>query len=385
MGSEQGQIKSVINSSSGHGFCGSFDQWDTQTVKLSRQYLKLLTETMLQHESYKNLRLVSASILAEYFDNTRLWRLIGNVAFAELVCRHGLDPFLPKPASCSPFRKPFVLFHSWLPGMCEISTEQAEAIGTLIAGAPARSQPAQLKFLDRLSRRHWCCDLPINLDDLVSQCTEVFAAIQNRSELRRFFDYIRAIRPSVVVEIGTARGGVLYGLSQLMSAEGLLVSIDLPGGRNCGGQTATERLLFSSFGPRTQEFHCICGDSTSPITQKSLGALLNSRKIDLLFIDGDHSYDAVRCDFEVYNEMVAADGLIALHDICMMPEEWGPNGAVGVLWMELAKRYQTETIVDRSGLCKKRLPPGLPPSWGIGLIWKNMIRARHSSRPSVYE
>jgi hypothetical protein len=39
-----------------------------------------------------------------------------------------------------------------------------------------------------------------------------------------------------------------------------------------------------------------------------------SEKIDYLFIDGDHNYDAVKQDFEEWYSHVSKDGIIAFHD-----------------------------------------------------------------------
>jgi predicted O-methyltransferase YrrM len=321
--------------------------------------------------TYQNLRLVKAAAFAEYLANTQLWRSIGNAAFAELIRQHATEPLLPKPPTISPFRKDFVLFHSWFPGMYEISSTEAEAIGQVMANVDAANgRGNEPNLLAHLQEHGWCLDVPIDFDALVSQAIEVFAAIQNPRELREFFTLLHGLRPEVVVEIGTARGGVLYGLSQLASAKALLVSIDLPGGRNCGGQTETERQLFASFGPRTQEFHFIPGNSMALTTKRTLQELLGGRKVDVLFIDGDHSYGAVRSDFEMYRELVSDRGMIALHDICMIPEEWGPGGEVGVFWTELTRKYQTRAIIDPNGVCRPKRPSGTEWSWGIGIVEK---------------
>ena len=37
-------------------------------------------------------------------------------------------------------------------------------------------------------------------------------------------------------------------------------------------------------------------------------------KIDLLFIDGDHSYEGVKLDFELYSKLLSPKGVIILHD-----------------------------------------------------------------------
>jgi predicted O-methyltransferase YrrM len=41
-----------------------------------------------------------------------------------------------------------------------------------------------------------------------------------------------------------------------------------------------------------------------------------TEKIDLLFIDGDHSYDGVRRDFLAWTKFLRPGGLLLLHDVC---------------------------------------------------------------------
>ena len=42
--------------------------------------------------------------------------------------------------------------------------------------------------------------------------------------------------------------------------------------------------------------------------------VLQDIKIDFLFIDGDHSYDGVKLDFELYINLLSENGVIVLHD-----------------------------------------------------------------------
>ena len=41
------------------------------------------------------------------------------------------------------------------------------------------------------------------------------------------------------------------------------------------------------------------------------------KKIDILHIDGDHSYESVKNDFETWSKFVNEDGVILLHDTCV--------------------------------------------------------------------
>lgn len=42
--------------------------------------------------------------------------------------------------------------------------------------------------------------------------------------------------------------------------------------------------------------------------------VLHDIKIDFLFIDGDHSYEGVKKDFELYSQIISENGVIVLHD-----------------------------------------------------------------------
>ena len=70
----------------------------------------------------------------------------------------------------------------------------------------------------------------------------------------------------------------------------------------------------------------------------------------------------------MYREFVAPDGLIAFHDICMFPDEWGPDGAVGEAWAEIRARYGGEELIDEGGVSHRELKPGERWRWGIGLL-----------------
>lgn len=63
--------------------------------------------------------------------------------------------------------------------------------------------------------------------------------------------------------------------------------------------------------------------------------------LDFLFIDGDHSYDGVRLDYELFSPLVRSGGLVALHDIVPDAETRGRgksasySGGVHRFWKEL--------------------------------------------------
>lgn len=310
--------------------------------------------------TYQHLRLCRMSEMMEHSSQTMRFGTLGNEGFGRYMREPSAAPSTPAVADLH------LVYHSWLPRMMAMSDEQAAAIRCLIRDEPADASTQAIAAT--LHAMGWCQDEPVDLDHLLNRVASEIMAIQNRYELRAFLEIVRRARPKTVIEIGTARGGTLYALSQLADPSAVILSIDLPGAPNGGGQSALERELFKSFGPIGQRLTCLPLDSHEPATFEAARAALDGRAVDLLFIDGDHSYEGVRADFERYRTLVAPDGLIALHDINVFPEQFGAANAVGPFWRELTAQYATEAIEDPDGVCAPTRPPGKRAAWGIGLV-----------------
>ena len=85
---------------------------------------------------------------------------------------------------------------------------------------------------------------------------------------------------------------------------------------------------------------------------------LEGDAVDFLFIDGDHSYETVRSDYERFGALVGPGGLIAMHDI--IADRNVPASQVHRLWGELEQTNRVEAILDRDSV------PGA--GMGIGLV-----------------
>lgn len=59
----------------------------------------------------------------------------------------------------------------------------------------------------------------------------------------------------------------------------------------------------------------ILNSSLKERTRRKVEAHLDGRRLDFLFIDGDHSYEAIKSDYESYSPLVRSGGLIAIHDV----------------------------------------------------------------------
>ena len=72
--------------------------------------------------------------------------------------------------------------------------------------------------------------------------------------------------------------------------------------------------------------------------------MMASAGFDFLFIDGDHTYEGVKTDFEMYSPLVRQGGLVALHDICKHPPEMDCH--VDQCWRELRQKYKTSEFIE---------------------------------------
>lgn len=171
-------------------------------------------------------------------------------------------------------------------------------------------------------------------------------ALQKRGELAAFLGLVANFMNPVIVEIGSDAGGTLYGWRQLSNR---VYSISLHGG------------AFSSGAP-FESHGAVWLDGDSHLTENFdwLGERLDGQLIDVLFLDGDHTFEGVALDWNMYTPLVRpGGGVVALHDIC-----WhGPEHPCQVdrFWADVTSwpGVQTTTFIDT------------PTNWGgIGVVMR---------------
>lgn len=117
------------------------------------------------------------------------------------------------------------------------------------------------------------------------------------------------------VEIGAYAGGSSCLMLQRLNTT--IISIDL-------GEPISKELVFSNiieYKNNNNYYKYIQGNSQTQETKdKVVETLSNSRvlgytnKIDVFFIDGDHSFDGVLADFNMYSDLVNIGGYIIFDD-----------------------------------------------------------------------
>jgi len=178
--------------------------------------------------------------------------------------------------------------------------------------------------------------------------------LQVPSELNRFAQIIASIRPKRVLEVGSFQGGTLCILARLSAPYATIISVDLPGGKFGGGQSKVRSLLYHTFGKVFQSMHLIRGDSHSEEVAARVRHI--TQFLDVLFLDGDHTYDGVKHDFLSYSPLVRPGGIVAFHDIAEHPK--GAGGDVPRFWNEVKTSYRHEEIVENR-----------EQGWGIGVLY----------------
>lgn len=152
------------------------------------------------------------------------------------------------------------------------------------------------------------------------------------SEITGLLDLATERRVERIVEIGTAQGGTTFLLSRAIPSARWTLSIDLR-------PRHTRVLRFFNRPDRT--FHALAGSSISPAVLQRVASLLGEAPVDLLFIDGDHSYEGVKSDYAHYRRFVRPGGLIVFHDIVPVADTGAPTaghrwvGGVPKFWQEV--------------------------------------------------
>lgn len=191
--------------------------------------------------------------------------------------------------------------------------------------------------------------------------------VQLRDEIKTLTTLVEKESPQSVLEIGTAKGGSFYIWSRHLDSVNRLISLDLPGGRFGGGYDEQKTGIFRQFSP-SKKMDFVRADSHQHDTYKTVSSLVDGG-VDFLFIDGDHTYEGVKQDFEMYSELVSEGGIIALHDIATHPDDkevverrrqnvedieerhlsWSKGHTdcnVDQFWTELVEAYETEEIIS---------------------------------------
>jgi predicted O-methyltransferase YrrM len=242
----------------------------------------------------------------------------------------------------------------------------ARPVGELVAAPepePAERRRAAavlrrgLRLVPGIRRlRGWVTAALTSAETAALDAADAIGMHPRRAEIRRLYRRIKALQPSVVVEIGTAYGGTLSLWTRLAADTAVLVSVDVPPWELDDPGEADKLTLFRSFRRDGQTLHLVRRRAWAPDIRNEVTALLDDRPVDFLFVEGEYAPGGARRAFAEYATLVRPGGLVAIHDI--RPRRSGWAGEASDFWTEIRGRHPTEELID----------PRAEDGYGIGLI-----------------
>jgi predicted O-methyltransferase YrrM len=178
-----------------------------------------------------------------------------------------------------------------------------------------------------------------------------FKIQQKKNEWLDFSKHLLEITPiKQALEIGCYDGGTTIFLSHLCEN---LITIDQPNPPrfdeykyNIGDSEIYGSKLLNTF----TNFNYISGNSHSEETLNRVIKTLDGKKLDLLFIDGDHSYEGVKQDYKMYSQLVREGGIIAFHDVHESSFHESHNCYVHNFWKEIKDEFEdSKTLYCNQG------------------------------------
>ena len=156
---------------------------------------------------------------------------------------------------------------------------------------------------------------------------------------------IRELKPEVFVELGTHNGFSYFVACQTVKELGLptkTYAVDHWLGDPHAGEF--DDSVYKSVVEINRQY-----ESFSTLLKMSFSearAEIKDGIVNLLHIDGFHTYEAVKEDFETWLPKVNQSGVIILHDIHVRHADFG----VYKYWAEVKQKYQTIEFVGSYGL-----------------------------------
>lgn len=157
---------------------------------------------------------------------------------------------------------------------------------------------------------------------------------------------IEAVRPRLLVELGTHRGASYFAFCQAVQENGLdtrCYAVDTWQGDEHAGAYGED--VFRSVSDHNREHYDGFSKLMRMTFEEACGYFENGT-IDVLHIDGLHTYDAVRHDFETWLPRMSPRGVILFHDTNVRERDFG----VWKLWSELRERYPAFEFSHTHGL-----------------------------------
>ena len=129
---------------------------------------------------------------------------------------------------------------------------------------------------------------------------------QSKKSFRETYNRFKSINPKRILEIGFAFGATSKMWQHMLPEDGIVIAVDF------GLAPHSGCVDWASGSPPIK---LITEDSHSPSTILQVQHVVDELgSFDAIFIDGDHSYEGVKADYDNYVPMVRSGGMVAFHD-----------------------------------------------------------------------
>ena len=172
----------------------------------------------------------------------------------------------------------------------------------------------------------------MDIQNMVKQVMGKYKLQQHPIEWIQFLEYVEKLQPKVILEIGIASGASTLCLSHFTDC---IIGVDC-----C---VPKKQKVYKEI-RRNCEFHFVQHDTNYQKCISAVEKFLDARQIDLLFIDGEHSYRGAKRDFNKFTKFLKPNGVVALHDIANSAYHRGMGCKVYRFWDELKNKYESTEI-----------------------------------------
>ena len=169
-----------------------------------------------------------------------------------------------------------------------------------------------------------------------------YLAIQEEPEIKFILENCKGKKN--FIEIGTDYGGTFAAIAEVV--KGKCITVDLELG-SFGDKGVDYKARNSAFKRDIKDVTIISGDSHCIDTVEQVRTALDGELAEVLFIDGDHTYDGVKADYLNYKQFVADNGIIIFHDIIESEFHKIQGCRVDKFWNELHGEKRQLISTDR--------------------------------------
>jgi hypothetical protein len=136
--------------------------------------------------------------------------------------------------------------------------------------------------------------------------------VNNRNDLLNFFE-----QNLIIAEIGVFKGEFSKVILEKLNPKELHL-IDLFNGQMCSGDKDGNNVVWTNLGDEYLKLQAIYKNNKSVFLHQGFSQNIlsnfNDRYFDLIYIDGDHSYEGVKRDLEISFNKIKKGGYICGHD-----------------------------------------------------------------------